>query len=70
MFNMGDILWQLFYVALLVLFVKAVRFFIKHMTKMINLESKRDELYDRLKKGNGVGQLYQMDVHKILGSKE
>ncbi|MEY8191546.1 hypothetical protein AB4X15_18040 [Peribacillus simplex] len=71
MFNMGDILWQLFYVALLVLLfviiVKAVRFFIKHMTKMINLENKRDELYDRLKKGNGVGQLYQMDVHKILG---
>lgn len=62
MFSMGDILWQLFYIALLVLLfvmiVKAVRFFIKHMTKMINLESKRDELYDRLKKGNGVGQLY------------
>ena len=62
MFSMGDILWQLFYIALLVLLfvmiVKAVRFFIKHMTKMINLESKRDELYDRLKKGNGFGQLY------------
>ncbi|WP_260285480.1 hypothetical protein [Peribacillus aracenensis] len=47
MFNMGDILSQLFYIALhvllFVMIVKAVRFFIKHMTKMINLESKRDE---------------------------
>lgn len=38
MFNIGDVLWQLFYLALLVLLfvmvVKAVRFFIKHMTKM------------------------------------
>ncbi|MFJ7363156.1 hypothetical protein ACIQWQ_03425 [Peribacillus frigoritolerans] len=54
MFNIGDILWQLFYLALLVLLfvmvVKAVRFFIKHMTKMNNLENKRDELHDRLKK--------------------
>lgn len=38
MFNIGDVLWQLFYLALLVLLfvmvVKAVRFFIKNMTKM------------------------------------
>ncbi|WHY96366.1 hypothetical protein [Peribacillus simplex] len=79
MFNIGDILWQLFYIALLVLLfvmvVKAVHFFIKHMTKINNLESKRDELHDRLKKRmndcpffwslgqewalNGFGQLYQ-----------
>lgn len=38
MFNIGDVLWQLFYLALLVLLfvmvVKAVRFFIKNMTKI------------------------------------
>ncbi len=54
MFNIVDILWQLFYLALLVLLfvmvVKSIRFFIKHMTKMNNLENKRDELNERLKK--------------------
>lgn len=53
---------------------------------MNNLESKRDDLNDRLKKRvtdgpffgsfgqgwelNQFGQLYQMDAHKILRSKE
>ncbi|MGE7593264.1 hypothetical protein ACQKMY_08650 [Peribacillus frigoritolerans] len=80
MFNIGDILWQLFYLALLVLLffmvVKAVRFFIKHMTKMNNLENKRDELHERLKKKdnegeargalNGFGRIHQMDT-QFLG---
>jgi hypothetical protein len=43
MFNIDDILWQ-FNLALIVLLfvmvVKAVRFFIKHMTKMNNLDNK------------------------------
>jgi Tfp pilus assembly protein PilO len=54
MFNIGDVLWQLFYPALLVLLfvmvVKEVRFFIKLMPKMNNLDNKRDELHERLKK--------------------
>lgn len=57
MFNIVDILWQLFYLALLVLLfvmvVKSIRFFIKHMTKMNNLENKREELNERLKKKDG-----------------
>ncbi|MFF2497113.1 hypothetical protein [Peribacillus sp. NPDC058075] len=51
MFNIVDILWQFFYLALLVLLfvmvVKSIRFFIKHMTKINNLENKRDELHER-----------------------
>ncbi|MCP1493698.1 hypothetical protein ABES23_24590 [Peribacillus frigoritolerans] len=54
MFNIGDVLWQLFYPALLVLLfvmvVKEVRFFIKLMPKMNNMDNKRDELHERLKK--------------------
>jgi hypothetical protein len=54
MFNIGDVLWQLFYPALLVLLfvmvVKEVRFFIKLMPKKNNLDNKRDELHERLKK--------------------
>ncbi|MFD6440285.1 DUF4083 domain-containing protein [Peribacillus sp. NPDC060186] len=54
MFNIGDILWQLFFLALLVLLIvmvmKTFRFFIKHMTKMNHLGNKVDELNERLKK--------------------